>query len=115
MAVVVEGTLDVLRAWDAGYGFCVATLGGPLSDAQASLLKQYVAEVFLAFDNDQPGKDGIIRGQLFTEISLARLAVVEMRGRKVILPKHRKDIGDCMNDELDQVLGPVRSAILSSH
>jgi len=55
--ILVEGELDALRVWQAGFRNVAALGRGTLSDAQKILtLKTGVPELVLAFDNDQAGQ-----------------------------------------------------------
>ena len=98
--MVVEGTMDVLRAYEAGFHYAVATLGSSLSQEQAKLLQRHVKRAWLAFDND-------IRGQLFTFLSEMRLQDLHVSSRRVVIPEHRKDIGECTHRELQHILREV--------
>jgi DNA primase len=98
--VITEGPLDVLRAHDAGFPLCVATLGQALSPEQAGLLKQYIEVVFLAFDNDD-------KGRLYTSISEIRLNDVELKGVRLTIPEEFKDLGECTNDAVKEMTKPV--------
>jgi DNA primase len=57
IACVVEGQLDALRLIEAGFDFTVATLGTAFGPAHVDQLRGIgVEEVYLAFDQDEPGK-----------------------------------------------------------
>src|SRR5699024_12672112 len=51
-AIVFEGYMDVIAAYQAGVTNAVATLGTALSSHQAKLLKRYVDTVIICYDAD---------------------------------------------------------------
>src|SRR5690625_4277638 len=53
--IVLEGYMDVITAYQAGFKNTVATLGTALTEFQAKLLKRYAETVIIAFDADQAG------------------------------------------------------------
>ncbi len=54
-AVIVEGYLDVLQAWQAGFRNVVAQMGTALTEAQLNLLKRYTRQFVIALDGDAAG------------------------------------------------------------
>lgn len=54
-AILLEGYMDVIAAYQAGIKNVIATLGTSLSDFQARLLKRYVESVTICYDADQAG------------------------------------------------------------
>ena len=55
VAVVVEGYMDVMGPWQAGFKNVVATMGTSLTENHAALLKRYAKRVVLAMDPDAAG------------------------------------------------------------
>ncbi len=53
--VVVEGYLDVIGPWQAGFRNLVATLGTSLTERHAAKLKRFASRVVLAMDPDSAG------------------------------------------------------------
>jgi DNA primase len=53
--VVVEGYMDVIGPWDAGFRNLVATMGTSLTQAHAGMLKRYASRIVLAMDADSAG------------------------------------------------------------
>lgn len=53
--VVVEGYMDVIGPWQAGFQNVVATMGTSLTEHHASILKRYARRVVLAMDPDAAG------------------------------------------------------------
>jgi len=65
-AVAVEGYMDVLGPWQAGFRNVVATMGTSLTEHHAALLKRYARRIVLAMDPDAAGMAGAERaGALF--------------------------------------------------
>ena len=66
VAVVVEGYMDVLGPWQAGFANVVATMGTSLTEHHAALLKRYARRIVLAMDPDTAGMNAAERaGGLF--------------------------------------------------
>lgn len=61
-AVVFEGYLDVISAYQGGIENCVASLGTSLTGGQARLLRQNSREVVIAYDPDTAGQAAVLRG-----------------------------------------------------
>src|SRR5690606_29659918 len=55
-AILFEGYLDVISAYQAGIQNSIATLGTSLSETQARLLRRYVDSVIICYDADQAGQ-----------------------------------------------------------
>ncbi len=53
--VVVEGYMDVIGPWQAGFRNVVATMGTSLTEAHARLLRRFARRVVLAMDPDAAG------------------------------------------------------------
>lgn len=88
---VCEGLFDCLRLWCNGK-FAVAGFGCLFSDYQVKLLNELpTRHLVLALDSDDAGRKAskklrkTIKNKLITE---------------VVLPKGRKDIGECTDDEI---------------
>lgn len=66
VAVVVEGYMDVLGPWQAGFANVVATMGTSLTEHHAQLLRRYARRIVLAMDPDSAGMNAAERaGSLF--------------------------------------------------
>ena len=64
--VVVEGYMDVMGPWQAGFQNVVATMGTSLTENHAALLKRYAKKIVLAMDPDSAGMAAAERaGALF--------------------------------------------------
>lgn len=53
--IIVEGFMDVIRAYTIGYKNVVATMGTAVTKFQASLIKRMAKEIILCFDGDKAG------------------------------------------------------------
>ena len=86
-----EGLFDCLRLWCNGK-YAVAGFGCLYSDYQLKLLEGLpTRKLILAFDNDKAGKDGADR---------VRRSIKNKIITEVVLPSGRKDIGECTDNEL---------------
>ncbi|HEY4668722.1 MAG TPA: DNA primase [Tepidiformaceae bacterium] len=67
--VAVEGYMDVLGPWQAGFRNVVATMGTSLTENHAALLRRYAKRIVLAMDPDAAGLAGAERaGALFLSL-----------------------------------------------
>jgi DNA primase len=60
-AIVCEGQIDVIRAFEAGVSNVIAPQGTAFTAEQARLLRRFVESVILCFDSDQAGQKAIGR------------------------------------------------------
>ena len=60
-AMLMEGYLDVLTAQKNGFENAVASLGTAFTEEQAELLKRYTDKVLISYDNDEAGKNAIVK------------------------------------------------------
>lgn len=60
-AILFEGYVDIITAWQAGIDYGVASLGTALTDQQALLLKRFADEVYICYDSDNAGKLATLR------------------------------------------------------
>jgi DNA primase len=74
-AIVCEGQLDLITAFEAGVRNVIAPQGTAFTSDQARLLKRYVETVFLCFDSDIAGKKAADRSlpALFSQGLLVRI------------------------------------------
>ncbi|MDX1614960.1 MAG: DNA primase [Candidatus Promineifilaceae bacterium] len=59
--VIVEGYMDVMQAWQAGFHNVVAQMGTSLTEAQLRLAKRYSKRFVLALDADAAGANATLR------------------------------------------------------
>lgn len=90
-AVLVEGYMDCLSAWQFGIGNVVASLGTALTSAQARLLKRYTNQVILCYDADGSGIRAALRG-------LDLLLKAGLQVRVATLP-NGQDPDDCLRQK----------------
>ncbi len=73
-AVIVEGYMDVMQAWQAGIRNVVAQMGTALTGAQLGLLKRYAKQFVIALDSDAAGSQATLRSLEVARNSLDREA-----------------------------------------
>jgi DNA primase len=78
-AIVVEGNIDVIALWQAGFKETVAPLGTALTVDQLRLLARYTHNIFACFDGDAAGRKASLRA---LEVFLG----AGLLGRGVFLP-----------------------------
>ena len=59
--MLMEGYLDVLTAQKNGFENAVASLGTSFTEEQAQLLKKYTDKILISYDNDEAGKNAVIK------------------------------------------------------
>lgn len=60
--VIVEGYLDVVGPYQAGFRNCVSPMGTALTEDQFRLVKRYSRRIILALDPDAAGEKATLRG-----------------------------------------------------
>ena len=60
--VVVEGYMDVIAMYQAGFKRAVASMGTSLTENQAKLLSRLTENVYICYDGDAAGQRATIRG-----------------------------------------------------
>ena len=85
-AIVVEGQMDVLAAWQAGTKNVIAASGTAFTLDQLKLLKRYTKNIKIAFDTDVAGESAAKRG--------IALALSEDLNVKIIVLPDGKDPDD---------------------
>src|ERR1700722_6530737 len=78
-AILVEGNIDVIALWQAGFKETVAPLGTALTVDQLKLLARYSRNIFACFDGDTAGRKASLRA---LEVFLG----AGLLGRGVFLP-----------------------------
>jgi len=78
-AIVCEGQVDLITAFEAGVQNVIAPQGTAFTDRQARILKRYVEEVVLCFDADAAGEKA-------AERSLPQLLAEGLQVRVVAMP-----------------------------
>jgi len=77
-AVLVEGYTDVLTLQQAGLTNCVGSMGTSLTQGQADLLKRFVDDVVISYDQDAAGGAAAIRGMQILRNSGLGVRVVRL-------------------------------------
>lgn len=78
--IVVEGYIDVIALWQAGFKETVATLGTALTVDQLRLLSRYTRNILACFDGDDAGRKASLRAlEVFLQAGLL--------GRGVFIPQ----------------------------
>lgn len=60
--IIVEGYMDAISLYQAGFENVVASMGTALTKEQARLAKRYADSVLISYDGDFAGQKGAIRG-----------------------------------------------------
>ncbi len=60
--VIVEGYMDVIGPYQAGFKNCVSPMGTALTEDQFRLIKRYSRKIVLALDPDAAGQKATLRG-----------------------------------------------------
>lgn len=83
-AVIVEGYLDVMQAWQYGFRNVVAQMGTALTDRQLGLLKRYTKRFVIALDSDAAGVKATLRSLEVARGALDREADVRFDARGLV-------------------------------
>ncbi len=116
-AIVCEGQLDLITAYEAGVQNVIAPQGTAFTEKQAHILKRYVEEVVLCFDSDAAGEKAAERSlsSLLAENLVVRVAamppgedpdsMIRSRGAPAFLEQinSAKDFFDFQIDRLTNV------------
>ena len=60
--IIVEGYMDTISLYQAGFKNVVASMGTSLTKEQARLIKRYTENVFISYDGDFAGQKADLRG-----------------------------------------------------
>jgi DNA primase len=70
-AIIVEGNIDVIALWQAGFKETVASLGTALTAEQLRLLARYTRNLIACFDGDSAGRKASMRAlEIFLQAGL---------------------------------------------
>lgn len=89
--IVVEGSVDAMFVYQAGYPNVVATLGSKVSEYQFKLLKKYFDQIIIFSDSDEAGEQ--MRDDILD-------ACVGKELHTVTLPDDKKDPGEMTKTEI---------------
>lgn len=90
-AILVEGEMDVIASYQAGFRNVVASKGTSLTEGQVDLIKKYTDNISLCFDMDLAGDSASRRG-----IEIADKAGLNI---KVIQLEEGKDAADAISSD----------------
>ena len=92
--VIVEGYLDVIGPYQAGYKNCVSPMGTALTEDQFRLIKRYSRKIILALDPDAAGQKATLRGLQTARQTLDREGdvVFDARGLMQVEGRLKADI-----------------------
>lgn len=60
--IIVEGYMDVISLYGAGFKNVVASMGTSLTQEQARIIKRYTENVLISYDGDSAGQNANMRG-----------------------------------------------------
>ncbi len=83
-AIIVEGYMDVIQAWQAGFCNVVAQMGTALTVPQLRLLKRYTKRFVLALDADAAGAQATMRGLDVAREAMDRESDVRFNARGLV-------------------------------
>jgi DNA primase, catalytic core len=89
-AVLFEGYMDVIKAWNAGVKNGLATMGTALTEEHCSLLRRLCEEVIVCYDGDDAGQAAAYK-------SIPLLEAAGLRVSIAVLPKG-KDPDEYINE-----------------
>ena len=77
--LLVEGYLDMVSLYQAGFRHAAASLGTALTDKQVHLLKRFCGQIYLFYDRDAAGEAATIRNieKFFEQNVNPRIVVIE--------------------------------------
>ncbi len=90
-AVLVEGEMDMILSYQAGFKNVIASKGTALTEGQIDLLKKYTENISLAFDMDLAGDSALRRG-----IEMADKAGLNI---KVLQLEEGKDAAEAVKED----------------
>ena len=92
--VIVEGYLDVIGPYQAGFQNCVSPMGTALTEDQFRLIKRYSRKIILALDPDAAGQKATLRGLQTARETLEREGdpVFDSRGLMQVESRLKADI-----------------------
>ncbi|MFW5713093.1 MAG: DNA primase [Brevefilum sp.] len=92
--VIVEGYLDVIGPYQAGFKNCVSPMGTALTEDQFRLIKRYSRKIVLALDPDAAGQKATLRGLQTARQTLDREGdvVFDARGLMQVEGRLKADI-----------------------
>lgn len=80
--ILCEGYMDVIAMHQAGFDNATASLGTAFTEGQASILKKYKSEIYLAYDSDDAGTRAAMKAiSILRKLDMAQ-KVIDLRPYK---------------------------------
>ncbi len=103
-AILVEGQMDVIKAFQKGITNAVAVSGTSLTSLQLKIISRYTKELILSFDSDEAGMSATARA-----LSLAEPFDFEIK--VTLIPEKYADLDDFLNKSLRQAKKALESPV----
>ena len=116
MVLVVEGYTDVIALHEAGYSYCVATLGTALTAQHVKLLSRTVNRIVYIFDGDASGMEAASKAAEHIDQSLSPEYSASPVNLDVVCLPEGSDPADLMQSDegkatFEQLLGDTTALI----
>ena len=104
--LLVEGNMDVIASWQAGFKNTVAVSGTALTPEQIAIIKRYTDKIKMFFDMDSAGENA-------TKKSIKLCFAQEMEVKVIKLPegKDAAELAQRDPEELRKAVGAAKSAM----
>jgi len=76
--VLLEGYMDVIKAWDAGVRNGVATMGTSLTEEHVELIRRMAQEVIICYDGDKAGQAAALKTVPMLEKARLKVLVAQL-------------------------------------
>ncbi len=100
--VVVEGYMDVIAMYQAGFKRAVASMGTSLTESQAKWLSRLTSTVYICYDGDAAGQKATVRGLDILDkagLEVKVMTVPEKLDPDEFIKKYGKDAFEKLIDE----------------
>ncbi|MGI5897893.1 MAG: DNA primase [Candidatus Dojkabacteria bacterium] len=114
LAIVCEGSTDVISAHQNGYKNIVAPLGTSLTKEQLQSLSTFTKNILFFFDSDNAGKAALIRAfKLSSEIGISPYATTSLPYKDIdeMLQKDPKQMETAMNNKVEAFVQILNNTI----
>lgn len=101
--LLVEGNMDVIASWQAGFKNTVAVSGTALTLEQLNIIKRYTKNIKMFFDMDEAGQKAAQRS--------AQLAFEKELSVAIVSIADGKDAADIVRDNADKFIQAINSSI----
>ncbi len=92
-AILVEGEMDMILPFQAGFKNIVASKGTAFTEAQIDLIKKYAENIILGFDMDLAGDNALRRGIEMADKAGLNIKVIQLESGKDAAEVVRTDPG----------------------